>query len=330
MKIIITGLLILLFSLNIFCEELKIISPNIVNAGETVEFSVEFNKDKAIFLWNDGGCGSFQILENSVKVRWTAPVVPPKENPIKITVKAKMDDSIIGEGSKNIVVLGGDIISQPVFVYSNSLAPMRNFKSAPNQIKEVKYKWEVIKGNDTIAIPPEDIYKSEIRIKGKKKSVKKDDVEIKLTYTLSLLNEKKTYETIKKITVQCPTSLKVISTSNKIEEGPDLYGYTTLTTYQLLDQFNEPMAIEGIVIDEKLKMFKNPLKIPPEDFKLSLNGFVTDYEGKFVDKRYVIQSTPIPANFEVGFKQDLLINNVVIRKNEIIYKSNIAEIIEVK
>ncbi|MFH1824697.1 MAG: hypothetical protein ABH873_05670 [Candidatus Firestonebacteria bacterium] len=331
MRILIVVLIFLkIFLTDVSSKDLNIISPNIVNVGETVELRIESPQEKTKFSWDDGSCGgNFQILDDFSKIKWTAPN-DIKKNPIIITAKAETDGSLVSSGSKSIIILVGDIISPLVYVYSNGLASARNFKLAPNQIKGAKYKWEIIKGNENIAISPEDIYKSEVRIKGKKKSSKKDDTEIKITYTLELGSEKKTYEIIKKITVQCPTSLKVVSTSNKIEEGPDLYGYTTLTTYQLINQFDEPMTVEGISIREKLKLVENPLKIPPENFKFDLNNFVTDYEGKFIDRRYVIQTAPLLPNFEAKFKQELLVNDIVIRKNEIIYKKDIAEITEAK
>ena len=300
----------------------------IVLAGESIELSVE-QKEGFKYEWNDGGAGKLEPILGTGKARWTAPNTPGKENPVNIKILAVSERNIAAEKNtivKKVAVLGGDIASQPVLFYCDGPGPARLFKSAANQARGVKYQWEIVRGTENLNLLPEDINRAEAKFKAKKPSAKKDDVEIKLTYTLGTGKEKKTCEYVKRFYVMMPVSLKKISRENVLEEGPDLYGFATTTKYRVMDQFGEPLMAEGIVITQDITLVSNPNGISAKAIKVDFGQYVTDFEGVIGSRRYISSVFPLPANFLTLYEQDLFINgSCLLEKLDITYTKNGVE-----
>jgi len=326
----------MVFTAVLFAETVEVkASSSIANAGTAIELSV-IGRDGVKFTWDDGGAGGiFEAVE--AKAKWTAPATAPKQNPVTITAAGKDDTgNTVLSGTKAIAVLGGPIESQPVICYCDGPGAPRLFKGAPNQLKDVKYKWVAAKGDD-LALTNDDLYSSGMKIKAKKSSVVEDNNEIKLIYTLLFDKETKSYEALKKVTVYQPCALKEVSRKLKQDFGPDIYGYSLYVTYQLIEQFGKPLQVEGIHIEESLKMQKNPLRFPQEDFQFRMNGFNTDADGRFNYGMTVVKSNPLPENFEVQVLQELKIRlggkdvqGCIVRKNELSYKRETADVTEVR
>ena len=132
--------------------------------------------------------------------------------------------------------------------------------------------------------------------------------------------KRKVFETTKTTYSKMPASLKQISRENKVEEGPDIYGYTTVTNYQVLDQFGEPILAEGIVISQEITLVSNPYGILPKSIKVDFKQYVTDWEGKVSSKRFVTSVAPLPDKFSAVYEQDLYVNDVcLLEKLDIVY-----------
>ncbi|MFH1074346.1 MAG: hypothetical protein V1752_04570 [Candidatus Firestonebacteria bacterium] len=299
---------------------------SIAKIGETVELQVEA-KDGIKYEWTHDGNGKLELLQDTIKAKWTAPLAPSKVNPALITITAKDNTgAVTGTFVKKVAVIGGEIFDQPLLYFCDGPGSARLFKCAPNQVKETRYKWEVMRGTESVAVIPEDISKSEAKFKTRKISQKKDDVEIKLTYILESNKEKKIFEISKCTYVKMPVILKQISRENRVDEGPDIYGYNTVTSYQLLDQFDESLQAEGIVVTQEITLVKNPYMIPPKSIKVDFKQYVTDWEGKFSSRRFVATIAPLPDKFEVVYEQDLYVNDVcLLEKLDIVYSKNGVE-----
>jgi len=298
----------------------------IAKVGEAVELEMEA-KDGVKYEWTHDGSGKLEFVKDTVKVKWTAPLKAAATNPVLLTVTAKDNrGALTGTFVKKVAILGGDIIEQPLLFFCDGPGPARLFKCAPHQVKETRFKWEVIRGSESVFVIPEDISKSEAKFKTRKISQKKDEVEIRLTYILESEKEKKSYEVSKNTYVKIPVVFKQLSHENKVEEGPDLYGYATVTTYQLLDQFNEVLQAEGIVITQDITLVSNPYNILPKSIKVDLNQYVTDYEGKVASRRFITTVAPLPEKFETIYEQDLYVNDVcLLDKLDIIYSRSGVE-----
>ena len=296
----------------------------VAKVNEAVELSVE-QKEGFKYEWNDGGAGKLEPAQG-IKVRWTAPKEPGKENPAVITIIGRSESgtgTVLSTVIKKIAVLGGDMLSQPILFYCDGPGPARLFKSAPNQPKETRYEWEIVRGTENLSLLPEDINRSEAKFKARKPSAKKDDVEIKLTYTLGNGKDKVTYETSRKSYIMMPVALKQLPRQNKVEEGPDIYGYSTVTKYQVMDQLGEPLQAEGIVIAQDITLVSNPVGISAKAIKLDFNQYTTDYDGQIGSRRYINSVFPLAPYFSVVYEQDLFVNgSCLIEKLDITYTKN--------
>lgn len=288
--------------------------------GETVEISVEA-KAGVKYEWTHDGSGKLEPGKDNLKANWTAPLSAGKVNPALVTIISRNEKgAITGTLVKKIAVFGGEIIDQTLLFFCDGAGPARLFKSSPNQVKEVRYKWEIMRGIENVVIVPEEINKPAARFKTIAMSQTKNNVEIKLTYTLETGKEKKIFEAVKQCSVKVPAALKSISRENKIEEGPDIFGYHTLINYQVLDQFNEPLQAEGIVITQDITLVSNPYQIPPKSIKVNYNQYVTDAEGQIGSSRYISALAPLLEKFEVIYEQDLYVNDAcLLEKLDIMY-----------
>ena len=329
-------LILLLLAAAIYAEAFEIKSKaSIVPAGGSVELSVE-GKEGLKFTWDDGGAGGVFDGDSS-KVNWTAPAFPAARNPAVITAACKdAAGAVTGWGSRQIAVLGGVFHSDTILNFCDGPGPARFFKAAPNQPEGTKYKWVLAKGDD-LALHPEDFNKPEIRVKARRSSRAEDGNEAALFYSLACGTETVTISSVKKITVFQPFSLKEIKRDLKQESGPDLYGYALYIIYQVMDQFNKPLAVEGIHVEEGLKMAKNPLKIPPEDFNFKMDGFNTDYDGRFTYGLKVVKPAPLPDKFDVSLVQDFRIrtgdqdiSGSLVRRNELHYGKDSGDVREIR
>ena len=310
-------------------------SASVVPAGEAVELTVEGNEGLK-FTWDDGGAGGI-FSGDSSKVNWTAPALPSSKNPVAITATCKdTAGAVIGWGSRRLLVLGGSFNSDIILNYSDGPGPARFFRAAPNQPEGTKYKWVLAKGDD-LALHPEDINKPEIRVKARRSSRAEGGNEAMLIYTLVSGTESKSVSAVKTLTVFQPLALKELKRDLKQESGPELYGYSLFIIYQVIDQFNKPLQAEGIHIEEGLKMAKNALKLPPEYFNFKMEGFNTDYEGKFTFGMKVLKPAPIPDNFEVSLVQDFRIrtgdkdiSGSLVRRNELHYGRYTGDVREIR
>ncbi|GEM_PF-1751727 len=297
----------------------------VVRAGQAFELSVE-QKPGIKYEWSDGGAGRLELISGTSKARWTAPETPGKENPAVIKILARPGESsgtFTETITKKIAVLGGRINAQPLLFFCAGPGPARLFRSAANQVKGTRYQWEIVRGTEYLSLLPEDINRSEAKFKTRKPSGKKDDVEIKLTYTLGTGRDRTVYESSNKTYIMMPVALKKLARENSVEEGPDLYGYATTTKYQLLDQFNEPVQAEGIVIEQDITLVANPLGVSEKAIKLDFNQYVTDYEGIIGSRRYISSVFPLPVNFSVVYEQDLYVNgSCLLEKLDITYGKN--------
>ncbi|OGF50004.1 MAG: hypothetical protein A2044_00020 [Candidatus Firestonebacteria bacterium GWA2_43_8] len=298
----------------------------IAKIGETVELQLE-RKDNTRYEWSHDGSGKLEMLEDNQKIKWTAPLAPAKTNPSLLTVTIKDNQgTVTGTLVKKVAVVGGEIVDQALVFFCDGSGPARLFKCAPNQVKETKYKWEVMRGTESVVVVPEDISKADAKFKTRRVSQKKDDVEIKLTYTLESNKEKKVFEISKRTYVKIPMVFKQVSRENKVDEGPDIYGYNTVTTYQLLDQFSEALQAEGIIVNQDITLVNNPFMIQPKSIKVDLKPYASDYEGKIVSRRFVSTVVPLSDKFEVNYEQDLYVNdNCLLEKLDIIYTKNGVE-----
>ncbi|OGF47108.1 MAG: hypothetical protein A2452_00320 [Candidatus Firestonebacteria bacterium RIFOXYC2_FULL_39_67] len=299
---------------------------SIAKVGETVELLVEA-KDGIKYEWSHDGNGKLEIVQDTIKAKWTAPTSPSKTNPALITIIARDNSGTVTRTFiKKVAVFGGEILDQPLLFFCDGPGSARLFKCAPNQVKETRYQWEVMRGTESVFAIPEDTSKSEAKFKTRKVSQKKDDVEIKLTYILESEKEKKTFEISRRTYVKMPLVFKQISRDNKIEEGPDIYGYNTFTTYQILDQFNEPLSAEGIIINQEITLVSNPYAVLPKSIKVDLKQYVTDWEGKVVSRRFITTVAPLPDKFEALYEQDLYVNDsCLLEKLDIVYSKNGVE-----
>ncbi|OGF44816.1 MAG: hypothetical protein A2231_12535 [Candidatus Firestonebacteria bacterium RIFOXYA2_FULL_40_8] len=299
---------------------------SIAKAGETVELQVEA-KDGVKYEWTHDGSGKLEVVSDTKKAKWTAPLTPAKANPTLITITAKDNNgAVIGTLIKKAAVVGGEIIDQPLLFFCDGPGSARLFKCAPNQVKETKYQWEILQGTESVLIIPEDISKPEAKFKTRKMSQKKDDVEIRLTYTLESNKERKIFEISKHTYVKMPVFFKQISRDNRLDEGPDIYGYSTATIYQVQDQFNEAISAEGITINQEITLVKNPFMIQPKAIKVDLRQYVTDFEGKVTSTRFINASSPLPEKFEAVYEQDLYVNDAcLMEKIDITYSKNGVE-----
>ena len=300
----------------------------VVKTGDTVELSVEV-KNGIKYEWADGGVGKFDPAETA-KIKWTAPEKPAKTNPALITVLGKDEKGVvISTVVKKVGVFGGPIIDQPLLFYCDGPGSPRIFKASPNQLPEIKYQWEIIRGVEYVGVLPEDVNKAEAKFKTKKGSLQKEDIEIKLTYNFGKIQKNIICESLLKTFVKIPMLLKKVDVDNKVKEGPDLYGYTTVTKYQLFNQFSEPLIAEGVIIGQDITLVGNPMGISPKSIKVDYSQYVTDYDGTISSKRYLSSIFPIPADFSVKYEQDLFVNNVcLIDKIDILYKRNGVEDVE--
>ncbi len=330
-------LFLLLFPAFIAAETFEIKSLTaIVPAGETAELYVE-GKDGLKFTWDDGGAGG--VFDGaSSKVKWTAPAILGGKNPVIITATCRdAAGAATGWGARKFFVLGGDFRSDIILNCCDGPGPAKLFKAAPNQPEGTRYKWVMAKGDD-LAFHPEDLNKPEVRVKARRSSRAENTNEVVLFYSLTAGTETKTVSSVKKITALQPFSLKEIKRDLKQEFGPDVYGYSLTIVYQVMDQFNKPLPAEGIHVEEGLKMVKNPMRVPPEDFNFKMEGFNTDYDGRFTFGMKVSKSAPIPDGFQVSLVQDFRIRTgdkdvpgSIVRRNELDYgkdNGNIREINE--
>ncbi len=310
-------------------------SASVVPAGEAVELTVEGNEGLK-FTWDDGGAGGIFDGDSS-KVKWTAPALPPAKNPATITATCKdAAGAVSGGGSRQVQVLGGSFSSDIILNYCDGPGPAKYFKAAANQPEGTRYTWVMSKGDD-LAFHPEDLNKPEVRVKARRSSRAENTNEAVLFYSLTSGTETKTVSSVKKITVLQPFSLKEIKRDLKQEFGPDVYGYSLAIIYQVMDQFNKPLPAEGIHIEEGLKMVKNPMRVPPEDFSFKMDGFNTDYDGRFVFGMKVSKSAPIPDSFQVSLVQDFRIRTgskdvpgSIVRRNELSYGKETGNIREIR
>ena len=330
------ALLLLLLPAVICAEAFEIkAQDSIVPAGESVELSVE-GKEGLKFTWDDGGAGGVFDGDAS-KVKWTAPALPPAKNPALITATCKdAAGAVTGWGSRRVTVLGGNFYSDIILNYCDGPGPARFFRAAPNQPEGTRYRWLLSKGDD-LALHPEDINKPEIRVKARRSSRVEDGNEAVLVYSLVSGTGTRSVSAVKKVTVFQPLTLKEIKRELKQESGPDVYGYSLFIVYQVMDQFNKPLQAEGIHVEEGLKMAKNPLKLPPDDFNFRMEGFNTDYEGKFTFGMKVLKPAPIPDNFEVSLVQDFRIRTgdkditgSIVRRNELHYGKDSGDVREIR
>ncbi len=321
-----------LFAYNLSAAEIKA-SAGIVAVNSPVELSVEGGEGKT-FIWNDSGAGG--VFDSaSGKVKWTAPAKAPDNNPVLITFMEKEPaQGAALSGKISLAVLGGELTAQPLVYYCDGSGPLRAVKGAANQLKNVKYQWAKVKGDD-LAFTNEDLGKREMRIKALKTSSLESNNEIKLTYSLQLGSEIKSAEAAVNLTVYRPAALEEVSRKLKQNFGPDVYGYEQEIVFQVLDQFGKPLKVEGIHIDEALRQTKNTANMPPEHFRFPLNGFNTDVYGRFVYNMTVSRSAPLPDDFEVILKQifrakttEKESNESIIRINEVTYKKESGDIKE--
>ena len=307
----------------------------VVPAGESVELYVE-GKDGLKFVWDDGGAGG--VFEGaSSKVKWNAPALPGSKNPATITATCRdAGGAVTGWGTKQFFVLGGAFRSDIILNYCDGPGPAKFFKAAANQPEGTRYKWVMAKGDD-LAFHPEDLNKPEVRVKARRSSRAENTNEAVLLYSLTSGTETKTVSSAKKITVLQPFSLKEMKRDLKQEFGPDVYGYALTIIYQVMDQFNKPLPAEGIHVEEGLKMVKNPMRVPPEDFNFKMEGFNTDYDGRFTFGMKVSKSAPIPDGFQVSLVQDFRIRTgdkdvpgSIVRRNELDYGKDNGNVREIK
>ena len=59
-----------------------------------------------------------------------------------------------------------------------------------------------------------------------------------------------------------------------------------------------------------------------------MKGFITDYEGQFVNSFSVSNQIPLPSDIQVNLYQEFSIYGFVCRKNEIIYRADSVEVNE--
>jgi hypothetical protein len=289
-------------------EDIKIKSPSIVRAGDTVEMSIEGFQGSNV-VWNDGGAsGSFDKKEG-VLIKWTAPKQPSKNNPSIFSVQIKDTKGVSSTITKNIAVLGGDIEIQPLIIFCDGKGPMRSMKAAPNQHKDTKYRWDLMLGSQNVILTANDITRNELKINGLRVSDRKDDTIIRLTYNLTYNGESLAFQVIKPFVVNFIKGLKSNLEKKELFDGPDIYGYNYVYSYQLINQFDDPVYAEGLTVNQKIKMISNPLGLREADFDFSKNSFITDNEGKFYYTFRVTRNIPLPERLIVELIQNYLLVN---------------------